>query len=165
MKALIRVNRQQGQTDMGAPIWRRVSATAVDFVVVPVVAMFVMLVSGAIEHAEAWVNGFPWVRVFLLGVVGYLLVNGVLLFRSGQTLGKWLFKIRIVDQSSGEIAPFWKLITLRALFFPLLHGAFIGYWYLLLADAAFALRNDRRCLHDILCGTKVVLANKPNTAE
>ena len=98
-------------------------------------------------------------------VVGYLLVNGMLLFRSGQTLGKWLLKIRIVDYHSGETAAFWKLLAFRAPFFSLLHGALIGYWYLLLLDAVFALRADRRCLHDILCGTKVISMNNLNTGE
>ena len=165
LKPLHRLNQQRGPTDMRAAIWRRVLATSIDFVVVPGMAMLVMLVTGVIENAEAWVDGFPWIRVFLLGVVGYLLVNGMLLFRSGQTLGKWLLKIRIVDYRSGETAPFWKLLAFRAPFFPLLHGALIGYWYLLLLDAVFALRADRRCLHDILCGTKVISINNLNTGE
>ena len=69
MKPLHRLNQQRGPTDMRAAIWRRVLATSIDFVVVPGMAMLVMLVTGVIENAEAWVDGFPWIRVFLLGVV------------------------------------------------------------------------------------------------
>ena len=76
--------------DMNAAVWRRVTAAAIDFVIVPSVAMIVMLITGALENAEAWTDGFPWLRVVLLGVVGYLMVNGVLLWRCGQTLGKKL---------------------------------------------------------------------------
>ena len=39
---------------MTAAVWRRVVATIVDFVLVPVIAMIGMLVSGVIENAEAW---------------------------------------------------------------------------------------------------------------
>ena len=46
---------------MKASIWRRLSAATLDFFVVPVAALIVMLISGALENAEAWSNGFPWV--------------------------------------------------------------------------------------------------------
>ena len=71
---------------MKASIWRRLSAATVDFFVVPTIALIIMLISGALENAEAWSNGFPWVRVLLLGVTAYLLVNGVLL---GDTAKHW----------------------------------------------------------------------------
>ena len=54
---------------MTAAVWRRVVATLVDFVLVPVIAMIVMLVSGVIENAEAWASGFPWLQVFCLGLL------------------------------------------------------------------------------------------------
>jgi uncharacterized RDD family membrane protein YckC len=150
---------------MQATIWRRLLATAIDFVVVPAAAMLVMLVTGVIEHAQAWADGFPWVRVFFLGVAGYLIVNGVLLWRFGQTLGKRLLKIRIVDHTSNEKPPLWKLIVIRTAFFPFLHATFIGYWYLLVADLGFGMRADRRCLHDLVCGTKVVTTNNAKVTE
>ena len=60
--------------DMNAAVWRRVTAAAVDFVTVPSVAMIVMLITGALENAEAWTDGFPWRRDDLKGVVGYLML-------------------------------------------------------------------------------------------
>jgi uncharacterized RDD family membrane protein YckC len=144
---------------MNAAVWRRVTAAAVDFVIVPSVAMIIMLITGALENAEAWTGGFPWLRVFLLGVVGYLIVNGVLLWRHGQTLGKRLAKIKIVDHESEQAPALWKLIVLRAPFFPLMHVALIGFWYLLVLDLLMGLRRDRRCMHDWVSGTKVVAAD------
>ena len=147
---------------MKASIWRRVSAAALDFFVVPTVALIIMLISGALESAEAWSDGFPWVRVLLLGLTAYLLVNGVLLWRHGQTFGKWVCKIKVVDQNSGQLPAFWKLIVLRAPFFPLLHSSLIGFWYLPAIDLVLGFRADRRCVHDWVCGTKVV-ARETNT--
>ena len=141
---------------MKASIWRRLGAATLDFFVVPTVALIIMLISGALENAEAWSKGFPWVRVLLLGIAAYLLVNGVLLWRYGQTLGKRLFKIKVVDHNSGQLPAFWKLIVLRAPFFPLLHSSLIGLWYLPAINLLPGLRTDRRCLHDWVCGTSVV---------
>ena len=147
---------------MNAAVWRRVTAAAVDFVIVPSVAVVIMLITGALENAEAWTGGFPWLRVFLLGVVGYLMVNGVLLWRHGQTLGKRLAKIKIVDHESEQVPALWKLIVLRAPFFPLMHATLIGFWYLLVLDLLIGLRGDRRCIHDWVSGTKVVAADDEN---
>ena len=141
---------------MKASIWRRLSAATLDFFVVPTVALIIILISGALENAEAWSKGFPWVRVLLLGIAAYLLVNGVLLWRYGQTLGKRLFKIKVVDHNSGQLPAFWKLIVLRAPFFPLLHSSLIGLWYLPAINLLPGLLTDRRCLHDWVCGTSVV---------
>ena len=139
-----------------ASTWRRGIATLIDFVLVPVVALGVMLVTGALEHAEAYSNGVPYLRIFLLGVAGYLLVNGWLLFRQGQTLGKRMLGIKIVILGTDEVPALWRLVMLRALFFPLMHAAFIGYWFLPLIDLVPALRRPRRCLHDFVAGTEVV---------
>ena len=141
---------------MKASIWSRLGAATLDFFVVPTVALIIMLISGALENAEAWSKGFPWVRVLLLGIAAYLLVNGVLLWRYGQTLGKRLFKIKVVDHNSGQLPAFWKLIVLRAPFFPLLHSSLIGLWYLPAINLLPGLLTDRRCLHDWVCGTSVV---------
>ena len=148
--------------DMNAAVWRRVTAAAVDFVTVPSVAAVIMVITGALENAEAWTGGFPWLRVFLLGVVGYLMVNGALLWRHGQTLGKRLAKIKIVDHESEQVPALWKLIVLRAPFFPLMHLTLIGFWYLLVLDLFTGLRGDRRCIHDWVSGTKVVAADDEN---
>ena len=68
-----------------ASIWRRAVACAIDIVLVPVLALLLMLVTGALESAEAYSHGFPYYRVFFLGVASYLLLNGWLLWQKGQT--------------------------------------------------------------------------------
>lgn len=142
-------------------IARRVAASLIDFVLVPLVSFLVMLVSGAMESAEAYAGNQIWMRGIGLGVVGYLLLNGWLLHRRGQTLGKMVTGIMIVDAGSGEKASWWRLVFIRALFFPLLYlpllFSFVGMWALLpLIDQALVLRPDRRCLHDLIAGTAVV---------
>ncbi len=144
-----------------APPLRRLVATAIDFVVVPVVSIGVMLVSGAMESAEAYAGFQPILRPILLGIAGYLLVNGWLLYRHGQTLGKRIMGLAIVRQSDGSKASLGRLVGVRALFFPLLYlpigFAAIGAWALLpVVDNASILLRGRRCLHDFAAGTRVV---------
>lgn len=148
-------------SDSPSTLLRRVTATAIDFVVVPAASFLVMLVTGAMEHASAYAGVQPFIRPVLLGIAGYVLVNGWLLYARGQTLGKLITGIQIVDIDSNAVPPIWKLIFMRAWFFALLYlplgYSFIGVLALLpVIDCAFGLRSDRRCLHDLLCATKVV---------
>ncbi|TWT91663.1 RDD family protein [Neorhodopirellula pilleata] len=89
------------------------------------------------------------------GMVIFLLIQGYFLANRGQTLGKMAAGIRIVSVQDGRLVPFGKLIGLRYLPLWLLQvipfANFLG-----LIDALFIFRQDRRCVHDLLAGTKVV---------
>ena len=138
-----------------ARIWARAVANAIDIVLVPTFALFLMLVTGALESAVAYADGFPYIRVFFLGVASYLILNGWLLWHRGQTLGKYFLKLKIVNFQTQQKADLWKLIFLRALFFGLPHAALIGFWYLVLLDWVFLISKYRRCLHDYVAGTQI----------
>jgi|TARA_Y100000310_G_C20611038_1_gene778005 uncharacterized RDD family membrane protein YckC len=141
-----------------ASVGSRFGATLIDFIIVPPVALLVMLVSGVLEHAEAWILPQPQFRILGLLIVSYLLLNGYLLATKGQTLGKKLMKIKIVSNSTGEPPPFWRLLV-RAFCFPLLGLVPIQYPYLLivvLIEPITIFGKSQRCLHDHLVGTKVL---------
>ena len=136
---------------------RRLLAALIDFFLVPIAAMMIMLVTGVMEGPEAYANGVPWLRILLLGVAGYVLTNGWLLWRRGQTVGKWLLDIKIVQMDDPDARPpLWKLVGVRALFFGFPHAALIGFWYLVLLDVLPIFWSSRRCLHDVAAGTQVV---------
>jgi uncharacterized RDD family membrane protein YckC len=144
-------------------LWiRRLLATTIDFILVPVCALLIMLVTGALEHAEDYAGGYQVpVRILVLGVSSYLSLNGWLLYRRGETVGKSLLGIKIVSAHSGTRPALWKLLCLRAPFFPLLYLViFYGFtpWLVLvpLLDLIFMLGKQRRCLHDYAAGTFVV---------
>jgi uncharacterized RDD family membrane protein YckC len=91
-----------------------------------------------------------------IGFVIYLLVNGVMLAKSGQSLGKRALGIRIVDANARTLVPFPRLL-LRRLLPQQLAGAVPGAGLLLVvADALCVFRADCRCLHDHSAGTLVV---------
>lgn len=147
---------------------RRLLATLIDLLLVPAVAILLMLVSGVLEDAEDWsAAGRPVVRMLLLGLVSYLLLNGYLLWRRGQTVGKALTGIAIVDTRNGEKLPLWRLLAVRALFFPTLYALPVPWLNALpLIDQLFVFRKSRRCVHDLACGSSVIrLDTQPPAAS
>ena len=95
-----------------------------------------------------------------LGFVVFVAVQGYLLANHGQTIGKRILGTRIVSVDDGSILPLWKVITHRYLpvqlitVIPLI-GPIFG-----IADSLFIFREDRRCIHDLIAGTKVIVAKK-----
>lgn len=136
---------------------RRLAASLIDVLLVPILAIFLMLVTGVLEHAADWsASGRPMLRIFALGVVSYLILNVWLLWQRGQTVGKAIMRMAIVSTKSGNKAPFWRL-AIRALFFPTLY---LVVWPLAAAfpliDQVLIFGKRRRCVHDYVCGTSVV---------
>jgi len=97
-------------------------------------------------------DNFTVLRLTVLAVLAYLLVQGWLLAVAGQTLGKRLLKLRVVDKDSGEGAGFKRVVLLRLL----LQEALRGVPLYPIVDGLFILRKDRRCLHDWMARTRVV---------
>jgi uncharacterized RDD family membrane protein YckC len=87
----------------------------------------------------------------------FLLIHGYFLKKNGQTIGKKLLGIRISDLE-GNVPSFGKIILLRYLPVSLVPLIPLVGSYLSLIDTLFIFRSDRRCLHDLIAGTKVVVA-------
>ena len=65
----------------------------------------------------------------------------------------------------GEVPPFGKLIGLRYL--PLMVVSVIPIPLIQIAgliDALFIFRADRRCVHDLMAGTRVIVARTPQVS-
>lgn len=160
--------------------FRRLFATLIDAILVPALSFVLVMITDVMEDPEDYAKpGLMVLWIFLLAVVAYLILNGYTLWRRGQTLGKWALGIAIVPVSGyipeggmkgddeGKCAyvpaPLWKLIGIRALFFPLLFLAPLFFlavvpWITILPilDQAFIFGKRRRCLHDFIAGTIVV---------
>jgi uncharacterized RDD family membrane protein YckC len=139
---------------MSAPVLagrgRRLAATVLDLLLVPVGTILLVLVTGVVEHAEDYVDNGWTVSIPLLAIASYLLLNGWLLLQRGQSMGKAALGIMIVDSRSQQ-APLFGWLLLRALFFPLLY-----FGPLALIDLVWILGSQRRCLHDLVCRTRVI---------
>ena len=135
---------------------RRFCAWGIDAILVPGLTIFLVMVAGVLEDAEDYTTNWWMVWVLLLAITSYLLLNGYLLWQSGQTVGKRILGIAIRSQD-GERPAFWKLILIRAWFFPLsfLLPAF-PVTLVVLLDLLPIFSSARRCGHDWLSGTVVV---------
>jgi uncharacterized RDD family membrane protein YckC len=84
----------------------------------------------------------------------------ILLCSTGQTLGKRLIGIRIVTLRSGQIPSFGAVYLLRSFLPGMVYSLPIIGFVSLLVDVLFIFREDHRCVHDYLAGTKVVVTEK-----
>jgi uncharacterized RDD family membrane protein YckC len=113
-------------------------------------------------HPQSPLQQLGWLVASMLV---YLTLNGYLLARSGQTLGKRAVGIRIVNFGDGAQTPLGKIVVLRVLPISLVTlvpkvGVFAS-----LIDDLVIFRSDRRCLHDHLAGTVVVKVSPSRPAD
>lgn len=79
-----------------------------------------------------------------------------LLSLRGQTVGKYLLQVQIVRHEDESRAGLWRAVMLRGMV-PALIGTlpYVGFFFTLV-NVFFIFREDRRCLHDHIAGTKVI---------
>lgn len=105
-------------------------------------------------------EGVLWVWA---GLGAGILLQAVLLTVRSQNLGKMVLGLRVVRTDNGQPAGFLHGALLRFLLPVMLvivlnmFTAVLGFLFLLI-DLAFMARDDGRCLHDLMAGTRVVRA-------
>lgn len=105
-------------------------------------------------------EGVLWVWA---GLGAGILLQALLLTMRSQNLGKMVFGLRVVRADNGQPAGFLHGALIRFLlpvmFMIVLNmfTAVLGFLFLLI-DLAFMARDDGRCLHDLMAGTRVVRA-------
>lgn len=151
---------QAGQA--GRP--RRLFAALFDFTLTALVAFALMWPLGVFENEQAYERVQFVARLFALALGSYVLINGWLLHRDGQTIGKKLFRIQAVENAGEQILPLWKSLlrifgifavaAILALKAPPM-AALMFLAALIVVDGLFIFSGRRRCLHDYLVGSKV----------
>ena len=97
-------------------------------------------------------------KLSLVGMIVFLLLHGYLLHNYGQTIGKRLVGTRIVSATDNQIVPLGKIFALRFVPMQLISIVPVVGTIIPLIDVLFIFRDDRRCLHDLIAGTKVIKA-------
>ena len=92
-----------------------------------------------------------------LGLVLFVLVQGWLLVKRGQTVGKMLLGLRIT-RPDGRAVGAARLLGLRYGIGYVLGGVPVFNMVYGLIDALMIFRESRRCLHDVIADTIVVKA-------
>lgn len=124
--------------------------------IVPI-AMCVGFVVASLGMDVETIAGEVLISILMLPLIAlvFLAINGYLLAKRGQTVGKVLVKTRIVDDS-GQLPQFMPMflkryVVLWAISLVPIVGRFFGF-----IDAIFIFNADRKCIHDRIAGTKVV---------
>lgn len=128
----------------------RIVAVVLDWVLVQVVAILVLLPFVSFDKQDGWV-GSAW-----LGYGLFLVYEGVMLSRDGQTLGKKVMKVRVamlIDGSSPTPSAAW---TRAATFIVPALICCGGLWWPV--DGLFGVFDKpyRQCIHDKAAKTVVV---------
>ncbi len=167
-----------------ATITERVLARVIDevilifsYVLYLIVLGIGALIIGAFTEYQSWLdedltfftlNLFDptiWIDIFVIHGL-FLALNGVLLHRYGQTIGKRLLKIAMVDADTYERVPVPRLLVLRYVIWSIPNLFFIVVWLIVgLVDLGFGLRKNRRTLHDMTANTIVVKVNRLSTSK
>jgi uncharacterized RDD family membrane protein YckC len=138
---------------------QRFRAAIVDAIIAVVLAIPVMFLLGTLEYLKA---GQPLpvplrVATSGLGFLAYAMVHFYFLRANGQTVGKKVIGIRIVDIDN-QVPNVWRILGLRVLPVSITAMVPVLGQLLPLVDVLFIFRKDRRCVHDLIAGTRVVRA-------
>ena len=113
------------------------------------------LMSALPEHILLLTNILVW---------GLMIAQVLLLMRRGQTIGKMIMGIRILDRQSNAIPRFFNLIIMRGLFTTLAYSLSIFGLVVLVIDLVMMLTSkERLILHDKIAKTYVVRADDTQT--
>lgn len=88
----------------------------------------------------------------LIALIIPFVIQIILLSKDGQTIGKKLLKIKIVEIKNGKNGGFLTNVMVRGFVNGLL--CLIPFYGLL--DVLFIFQENKRCIHDALAGTTVI---------
>ena len=88
------------------------------------------------------------------GLLILLFLQWTLIGLNGQSLGKVVMRVRIVDARTRKTGGFVQNLLLRTW----VHALMVENCVYVLSDLLLIFRKERRCLHDYLAGTIVIRA-------
>lgn len=163
-----------GTADIVASRMKRLGAVLLDFTILMALFLAVSLIAYVSDPGEfqrefssAMEEDASWFEINLLNGTNYIglattaaaffAINGYLLAKRGQSIGKFILSIAIVDVDTGSVQPFGRLVMLRfAPIYMLQVLMNFVYFLVFMVDALLIFRSDRRTLHDIMAGTTVI---------
>jgi uncharacterized RDD family membrane protein YckC len=150
---------ETSQGSILASRWARLAGSLVDGIVSMIILGPVMYFTGFWERAMSGeVPILDTIIYGLLGLVVYLVLNGYLLSKHGQTIGKLVLGTKIISVETNEILPLWKVFVVRYLPLAVLANLPLIGPLIVMIDSLFIFRKDKRCVHDLIAGTKVIKA-------
>ena len=151
--------------------WRRLAGAIIDGIVesicwIPTSLALMksfteMMDSGPLNPAAFAQQAQSLIPLSLPYLGALVIVQAALLTFKSQSIGNLLVRTRIVRMTDGAPGGFMRAFLLRGFLarvlrhIPVLGGVF---W---IVDSCFIFRADKRCLHDLIAGTKVIKVLTP----
>ncbi len=137
-----------GQGPAPAGFWIRLVAVLVDSLVFLIVEFVLGLFAGLVWGAELVESGVFRSTItafmFVFGSVYYVALHAAL----GQTVGKMVMKVRVERMDGRRLSAGTAIVRYV--------GYFVSGMILLVGYLMAGLRDDKRALHDLIAGTRVV---------
>lgn len=135
----------------------RFAAAFLDGLIMLAIVVPIQLIAGVYEdfpnRRQDHLESALW---SLAGFALWLGVNGYLLAKHAQSIGKRIFGIRIVNFDDDQRASFSKIVLRRVLPVQVVGSIPVLGSIVVLLDAVLIFQKDRRCIHDHIAGTRVV---------
>jgi len=140
--------------------WARLGASILDGLIMMVIALPVILlimffnVNSEEFASEEWLTQidvttnslqFKVISV-LIGFVAYLAINGYFLIKSGQTLGKKIIQIQVVDYHTNLLLSPGRIIGLRYVLTQVFSNIPIVGGFFAIINILFIFGNEKRCV-------------------
>lgn len=142
----------------------RFAASIIDAVIVSPIGLIIFYFLGLFDNIfNNNLTITDQIIMFVIGQALYLLLNGYLLHKYGQTIGKKLLKIQIINKNN-KIPNLTYTYLLRVLLIAAIGQIpfYVGTLFSLV-DILFIFRKDRRCIHDHIAKTKVIQLPQKNS--
>lgn len=157
-QADLRIQRAPEDAEL-ASLGERLGAAIIDTIITFIVAVVpIIIFYGGWDEYIAAESQESYLFTFVstgFGFLMYVIVNGYLLAKNGQSVGKKILDIKIV-RTDGRKASFVRLVAVRVLFEnALLLIPVVDIW-LWLINVLFIFRASRKCLHDTVADTIVI---------
>jgi uncharacterized RDD family membrane protein YckC len=139
--------------------WQRFGAAFVDGLIYSVFMLTLMYFTGMFDNLSRGAEADPMkiLTIQLAGLVVFVLLNGQLLVKYGQTIGKRVVGIQIVALDNSKMTT-QQLVTRYAVYFLIglipIVGTLASFVNLLIIFGA-----EKRCGHDYAAKTKVVVGS------
>jgi uncharacterized RDD family membrane protein YckC len=143
--------------------WIRFLAAIIDGMIVGIPSFVINAIFGAIVgiitrgQNSALFGIFAWTMGTAIGVLISLAYHTYYYQKTGSTLGKKVFNLKVVDARTGALLSF-KQVFLREVV-----GKFLSSATFMIGYIMAGVRQDKRALHDLIADTQVLEINQfPN---
>lgn len=151
------VDAAQSGEQLLASRWARLGASIIDTIIMMVVIIPLMYFTGGFDGiAEGTQPGFIYTLVIgLVGFVVFFVINYRFLVTNGQTIGKKVLEIKIVDLN-GNTPVFQPQLLIRYAVYLLPGQIPVAGQIFSLVNVLFIFGKEKRCIHDLAAKTRVV---------